>query len=88
MLMKPYERNKEIQQMLTQMYDLAIAQPTSNTPCEEEIERIVAAKEPSYREVLSVLLPICLLILSWKRLRIGMHFIQEVSMIKVLSKSF
>lgn len=52
MLMKPSERNKEIQQMLTQMYDLAIAKPTSNTPCEEEIERIVAAKEPSYREVL------------------------------------
>lgn len=52
MLMKPSERNKKIQQMLIQMYDLAIAQPTSNTPCEEEIEHIVAAKEPSYREVL------------------------------------
>lgn len=52
MLMKPSERNERIQQTLTRMYDLAMEQPTFNTPCEEKLERIVAAKEPSYREVL------------------------------------
>lgn len=50
--MKPFERNEKIQQLLTRMYGLAMEQSTFNTPCEEKLERIVAAKEPSYREVL------------------------------------
>ena len=50
--MKPSERNEKIQQLLTRMYGLAMEQSTFNTPCEEKLERIVAAKEPSYREVL------------------------------------
>ncbi|WP_312444676.1 hypothetical protein [Lacrimispora sp.] len=50
--MRTTERNEEITKYLVFMRQAAIEQDTLNTPYENELNNIVAAKEPSYREVL------------------------------------
>ena len=50
--MKSIDRNEKLKKLLKNMQQSANKRDTFNTPCENALKNIVAAKEPSYREVL------------------------------------
>ena len=52
MFMKPIERNRRIYANLLRMCEMSNEPGESTTPCETALSKIVAAKEPSYREIL------------------------------------